>query len=168
MWMTVAGLVVGFVGLFFGVCGVFIAYKQNFIANQLKTTLADVKKKREQEIWTQIGIDLTAFDALDESRSLLSQSSVVDQEIEIRRKIESARRATIDLYRLLLCEAVGIEPVFTMNTIKKWRNAGRLENEWRVRTAMRLLPTREIPGEIPSVGNDSRPTDMETGEAAGS
>lgn len=143
MWMTISVLVVGLAGAAFGIWGVFLAYKQKFMADQLKIAMDKIKKRREHEIWTQIGIDLTVFDALDEAKKFLAQRSGVDE--EVGRRIESARRATIDLYRLLLCEAAAAEPVFNKETIRKWLIAGRLENEWRVRAAMRLLPTNEVP-----------------------
>jgi hypothetical protein len=144
---TIFGIIIGIAGalasIVFGMWGVYVGHSQKFLAEQLSAKMDELKKRRVQEIWTQIVIDLTAFDSLDQARNLMSNGS--DDDAEIRRRIESARRATIDLYRLLLSEAASAEPVFNMATIRKWQSAGRLENEWRVKAAMYLLPTSEIP-----------------------
>lgn len=63
---------------------------------------------------------------------------------EVLSKIASARRGTIDQYRNLLEEAILEEPVFDMETIDKWKQTGRLENEWRVNQAKRYISTENI------------------------
>ncbi|MCX5991029.1 MAG: hypothetical protein NTZ04_01660 [Chloroflexi bacterium] len=135
--------ILGIAGLIVGVISVVLAIRERFIREQLELTLTRVEAEKIREIWTKIGIDATVFDSLDDARSILRQRHVVDH--EVLGKVESARRGTIDLYRLILKEAAAAEADFTMDTISKWRKAGKLENEWRVRAAMRLLPTNKIP-----------------------
>jgi len=142
-YISVAGLIVGVFGVVVGALGTAVAFREKILKGVLDRTLKKIEEERVGEIWTRIGINCTAFDALDEARKLVQSRQTVDH--EVLGKIESARRATVDLYRLLLKEAVSIERDFSIATIEKWKKTGRLENAWRIKAAMRLLPTDKVP-----------------------
>lgn len=136
-------LIFSIAGLLIGITGVGFAIREKFISRELRRAVERIEKWKITQIWTNIGIVATVFDSLDEAKKISHERQDVDQ--EILRIIESARRGTIDHWRVLLQEAVLAELNFNMETIRRWKLAGKLENEWRVRAAMRLLPTNEIP-----------------------
>ena len=94
--------------------------------------LAENVARRHVIIWT-----VRTFDSLDEARDLIASREPVDD--EVISKISSARRGTVDHWRELLKDAVLQEPEFNSATLEKWIEMGRLENEWRIAQARRLL-----------------------------
>ena len=140
---SIASLVMGILGLLVGGVSAVYAIRERMLKQMLDRTLRTVEEAKARGIWTKIGIDCTAFDALDDAKKLVQSRQAVDH--EVLAKIENARRSTVDLYRLLLEEAATIERDFSMDTIKRWQKAGRIENEWRLKAAMRLLSTDKIP-----------------------
>jgi hypothetical protein len=110
-----------------------------FLKNrELKKTIEKLQRTEEAEMWTYIGSIVKTYDALCDARKLLSDKPNIDYESLL--KVQSARRGTIDLYILLLKDAVLKEEDFSEDTIKRWIELGRLENEWRISQARRLLP----------------------------
>jgi hypothetical protein len=135
-------IILSIAGILIGIIGVIFAVRERFLSMELRRTVERIEKWQLTQTWTKIGIVATVFDALDKAQTLVQERQSVDH--EVLRKVESARRGTIDNYRILLQEAALAEPNFDMETIRKWKKAGKLENEWRVCAAMRLLPTKEI------------------------
>jgi DNA-binding Lrp family transcriptional regulator len=140
--MNIFQLILGIFGTAVGFLGFMVAVLQTVRNRSLRNTLKRMRRAEEAEIWTNIGIVVRTFDSLNEARELICSREKVDH--EVLSKIQSARRGTIDQYRQLLKEAVLHEPVFNRETIEKWKRIGRLENEWRVRQAERLLSTKDI------------------------
>ncbi len=130
--IAIAGLVIGLVGIILGL-------RERFAADELKRAMKQIEKAKRIEIWTNIGIVATIFDGLNAAKDMILKKGSGDPEILC--KIESARRGSVDLYRLLLKDAAIAEPNFTIRTIDEWKNAGKLENEWRIKAAKRLLTT---------------------------
>ncbi|MFA5015897.1 MAG: hypothetical protein WC549_10260 [Actinomycetota bacterium] len=137
-------LFLGILGIVLSFFGFGIAIFQTVRNIELKRALNRIKKIRNAEVWTIIGICLTVFDSLEEARKFIYSRKKIDH--EVLSKITSARRGTVDQYRYLLMEAVLDEPTYNIETIKKWKRIGKLENEWRVEQAKRLLSTENIPG----------------------
>jgi hypothetical protein len=135
-------LFVGLFGTFLALLGVAIAVLQTVRYKQLEDTLKQIKRAKKAAIWTNIGIIVKVFDSLEDARHLMLNRDKVDY--EILSKIASARRGTVDQYRELLEEAILEEPIFNMETIEKWENTNRLENEWRVNQAKRYIETENI------------------------
>lgn len=147
-------IILSIAGLIIGITGAILAVREKFLSIELRKTVERIEKWKITQIWTNIGIVATVFDALDEAKMMIQERQTVDH--EVLRKVESARRGTIDHYRVLLQEAVLAEPNFDMETIRKWKQAGKLENEWRVRAAMRLLPTNEITNNFENLRSPER------------
>ena len=118
---------------------------------QLEDALARIKRQYDAEIWTLLGIVTRTFDSLDIARNDLVSymSSENGKNISLLRSaligVQSARRGTVDQYRNLLKEASLREEIYDLETIKKWVITGRLENAWRVKQAIRLLPSSKTP-----------------------
>ena len=131
--------IIGIAGLTVGIVGLIGAFRERILRNELTKTLGRIENARNAETWTNIGVVATVFDSLDTARAMVRERQTVDY--EVLGKIESARRGTVDHYRMLLKEAVLAEPNFSEETIRIWEDTGKLENEWRVRAAKRLLST---------------------------
>lgn len=132
--------ILGFVGLLGSIVTIY-----QFLKNkELKKTIEKLKRTEEAEMWTYLGSAVKTYEALSEARELLSKRDSIDYESLL--KVQSARRGTIDLYILLLKDVVLKEEDFTETTIKKWVELGRLETDWRISQARRLLPTTKMTG----------------------
>lgn len=132
--------ILGFIGLLGSIVTIY-----QFLKNkELKKTIEKLKRTEEAEMWTYLGSAVKTYEALSEARELLSKRAIIDYESLL--KVQSARRGTIDLYILLLKDVVLKEEDFTENTIKKWVELGRLETDWRISQARRLLPTTKKTG----------------------
>jgi len=152
----------GIAGLMLGIVGIVLGLRERFAANELKRAMKQIEKAKIIEIWTNIGIVATIFDGLDSAKDMIFKKSNVDHEVLC--KVEGARRGSVDLYRLLLKDAAIAEPNFDIDTIERWKNEGKLENEWRVQAAKRLLSAQEKKP-IPSCtdtsnGENERPEDQ--------
>ena len=141
MYTTVemVGIGIGVAGLIIGIIGLYFGFREKFLSQELKKNVERIEKAKTAEIWTNIGIVLTIFDALEEARNRLLKQNSFDP--IVLSKVVSARRGTVDQYRLLLKEAVLAENNFSLETINKWKEEGKLENEWRIKSAKRLLPS---------------------------
>jgi hypothetical protein len=131
-----------------------IAVVQTVRHSELRKSLEKIRRAKEAEIWTCIGIVLKTYDSLEQAVQILKTREQVDFEALV--KIQSARRGIVDQYRMLLKEAVLEEEEFSIDTIEKWKRVGRLENDWRVSQAKRLLATKNIPDQYDSSIEESR------------
>lgn len=128
-------------GLVVSLISVAIAVTQTIRKRDVEKALNDMKRMRRADTWTNMAIVIRIFDTLDEVRvELLAQRRPPSTLLS---KISSARRGTVDQWRHLLKQAVLDEPAFCEATIERWALEGKLENEWRIAQARRLLENTE-------------------------
>lgn len=139
----VFAFIITIIGIIIALLGFVLAVLQWFRNKELKKALAHINKIKQAEIWTNIAIVARIFDSLEVAREIVLSKQEGDQ--KLLSEISSARRGTINHYLHLLKEAVLAEPDFNMETIEKWKNVGRLENEWRATQAIKLLDTLKMP-----------------------
>lgn len=75
--------------------------------------------------------------------SLIASSKALVRHLE-RQDLHQAYGLASEHFRQLLRDAIAIEKQFTVETIKAWRNAGKLSSDWQERQAYMLLSTKEI------------------------
>jgi hypothetical protein len=127
---SIFGVVVSLVSIYFAIL-------QTLRKREVEKTLNELKRTRRADTWTNMAIVIRTFDTLDEARvNLLAQTNPSPFVLS---KISSARRGTVDQWRHLLKQAILDEPDFCAATIDRWVAEGKLENEWRVNQARRLL-----------------------------
>jgi hypothetical protein len=108
-----------------------LALTQTLRYKQARDSLAEIRRIKNAEIWSDIATTLQAYKSLDEARELVPSDSK-----DLYGKVNSARRAIITHYIQLLRQAILDEPEFTEETVEFWKRTGRLDTEWRVAQAM--------------------------------
>lgn len=104
--------------------------------------LHQIKRNRNAEIWTNIAMTLNAYDSIDDAREICMKNEIDDHNSRmLLSKINSSRRGVVTQYLHLLKEAVLDEEKFDEDTVEEWKRLGRLENEWRVAQARKLIST---------------------------
>ena len=106
-----------------------------------QSLIKDLKRAKNATIWTHIAIVLEAYYTIEDARDKCEK----DQEKgEVFAKITSARRTIVILWLDMLKEAALDEEEYNLKTIEKWIKLGRLENDWRIDKAKRLVPTINV------------------------
>ncbi len=116
-----------------------IAIFQTYRSQRLKKFIEIEKRRKELSIWTEIKLVVKNYDALSQAGILLKETKIEEASL----KVQSAKRAIVDHYRLLLKEAALLEPNFDMSVVEKWEKMGRIENEWRKNQAINLIQTKD-------------------------
>lgn len=116
------------------VIGIGIAIAQTFRYREARRLLVEIRRNRSAEIWGGIALTLQAYDTIEDAREL-----VPDTASALSGKVASARRVVVAQYLQQLRQAVLDEPVFNERVLQNWIANGRLENEWRIAQARRLL-----------------------------
>lgn len=130
----------GFFGSLASFIGLVIAYVQWRNYRSAEQQLLTIRRHRNADIWTNISLLLQAYESIEDARNLWSTSEISNT--QLLAKINSARRSIVSQYLHLLKEAALDEPRFSDQTIQEWIKCGRLENEWRIAQARRLIPTQ--------------------------
>lgn len=127
------------VGTFVSLLGFSLSIIQTIRYHNSQRDLEQLRRARNANIWSNIGMILQAYESIDDARQL-ARGDRFDKEA-LYAKINSVRRTIVNHYLQLLKEAILDEEVFTEETVEDWKRIGRLENEWRVAQAMKFIQT---------------------------
>jgi hypothetical protein len=101
------------------------------------------KRDSKNRVWGHIQLILEVYNTLDEARNLPKADALAqgydDYEAFLCDKITSARKGIVASYLRLIEQAISIEEGFNEETALRWRQMGRLENEWRYQVALKFL-----------------------------
>lgn len=131
-WLNVGGFFLSLIGL----AGTII---QTYRAKQVSEDLKQKKREQNASIWCNISMVLNTYDTLEDARIYANGASGPENMDALSAKISSARRCIVDQYLNLLKQAVLDEPDFSEEVLQRWIKQGRLENEWRVAQARKLI-----------------------------
>jgi hypothetical protein len=132
---------VAIVSLLFSIIGTLCAVIQTYRAHEANKRYNRKKREQNASIWHNISMVLNTYETLEDAREYAKNAKFNDngRSEALLAKISSARRCVVDQYLILLKAAVLDEPEFNEQTLRKWISQGRLENEWRIDQARKLI-----------------------------
>lgn len=130
LW-TIAGTVAG-------VTSLFVAVIQTFRYREAKRLLEQLRLRDQLSTWSLYDLIVQAYEAVGEAREALRNGPVPPAKA-LEKTAQSA--ALLNAMWLNTIEhAATLEPVFDQATLDRWKALGRLDSEWRVSRAKKLLP----------------------------
>jgi len=110
-------------GTLASICGLTIGIVQTVRIKQLK-------RIRETHVWTSISLLKGIMRNLENE------------------EIQRGHQGTLDLFRLLLSQAVNYEKSISLNTIMIWRKSGRLASTWQENQLRLLINTKTLSNDM--------------------
>lgn len=132
------------VGTIVGVLSLILAAVQTVRYQATKKLLDQLQNREQIATWSLYDLAIQAYTSLGEARAALRDvSGAPVAAIEKTAQVASLLNA---IWLKLIEHAATLEPEFTEATIERWRNLGRLDSDWRLQRARKLLPA-SISGE---------------------
>lgn len=126
----------GTIGILITCLGIGIAVIQTIRAEQTTRKLRRLERVQSAQIWHNIALTLNAYETLEDAREYAKDGA---QKEALVAKISSARRCIVDQYLDLIRAAALEEKEFTEQTVQRWVEQGRLQNDWRVMQARKFI-----------------------------
>lgn len=104
-----------------------------------KKNYEKLKNIQHNQIWGNIRLVLEIFDRLEPLKENAEKLNSIPDEVKAR--IIAARQSAVDNYIRLIEQAALAEDTFTQETVDRWFENGKLENEWRRKVAMMFVQT---------------------------
>jgi hypothetical protein len=95
--------------------------------------LEELRKRTKNDLWLSLRMCRAGLRRLEESQ--LTPTDPL---------LASAHGSSKELFCQLLKQAINEERKFSEDSIQKWRQAGKLENEWQIAQARQFLETERI------------------------
>lgn len=104
-----------------------------------KENYKKLKRIQHNQIWGNIRLVLETFDRLEPLKENAERLNSVPDDVKSR--IIAARQSAVDNYIRLIEQAALAEDNFTQETVDKWFENKKLENDWRRQVAMMFVQT---------------------------
>ncbi len=130
------------------VLSVIVAVVQTVRYRQAARLLRHVERSRNAATWQNIVMVLRVYDSLHEVTEMDRQVIQTSPD-RLMAKINRARECVVNQWIQLIKEAALEEPIFNEEVIERWQRQGRLENDWRVAHARKLLDIETVQTKAP-------------------
>ena len=124
--------------------GLAVAVIQSFRYQEAARLLRTLRDREQIANWALYDLITQAYDQVREARDELR-----DESGGSRKALENAARAVSLLNAMWLNtveHAAALEPEFSEQTLDRWEALGRLDTQWRMERARRLLPAPRVDG----------------------
>jgi len=139
-WWSVIGTVIGAISLV-------IAGVQTVRYQVAKRLLQRINSREQVATWGLYDLIIQAYDDVVEAREALRSAPNAAPVKAVEKTAQTA--ALLNAMWLATVEhASTLEPQFNSSTVERWVELGRLDSDWRIARAKKLLPSANS-GEIP-------------------
>lgn len=129
-----------------GIASLMLAIVQSFRYQATKKLLEQMQDREQIATWALYDLGIQAYTSLGEARvALRGNSNVPVAGIEKTAQVASLLNA---MWLKLIEHAATLEPKFDEAAIKRWQELGRLDSDWRLERARKLLPAARKESEL--------------------
>jgi hypothetical protein len=130
-WWTIVGTVIGAISLI-------LAVVQTIRYQVAKRLLRRINEREQLATWALYDLIVQAYDIIGEARTTLR--SEPNSPVQAVEKTAQAASLLNAMWLKTVEHAAMLEPEFREPTLQRWVDLGRLDSDWRLARARKLLP----------------------------